>query len=119
MLEVRQLTVLSQQATQRIPAHLPSGCTAVCCHIQTAGKAQAQVVLGGPHEGNLNMNPRGGVERGVVLQREFQEGREGQTISVRFRHRDCRHSSQGQVVHGVCHEGTLNMHPRERCGGRR
>ena len=64
MVEVRQLTVLSQQATQRIPAHLPSGCTAVSCRIQTAGKAQAQVVLGGPHEGNLNTNPRGGVGRG-------------------------------------------------------
>ncbi|KAL3134023.1 hypothetical protein ABBQ32_008457 [Trebouxia sp. C0010 RCD-2024] len=49
VLEVRQLTVLSQKPTQRIPAHLPSGCTAICCQIQTAGKAQAQVVLGGPH----------------------------------------------------------------------
>ena len=51
MLEARQLTVLSQKATQRIPTHLPSGCTAVCCQIQTASKAQAQVVLGGPHAG--------------------------------------------------------------------
>ncbi|KAL3143576.1 hypothetical protein ABBQ38_002373 [Trebouxia sp. C0009 RCD-2024] len=51
VLEVQQLTVLSQKPTQRIPAHLPSGCTAICCQIQTAGKAQAQVVLGGPHAG--------------------------------------------------------------------
>lgn len=51
VLEVRQLTVLSHKPTQRIPAHLPSGCTAICCQIQTAAKAQAQVVLGGPHAG--------------------------------------------------------------------
>ena len=65
MLEVRTLTVLSQQATQRIPAHLPSGCTAICCHIQTAGKAQAQVVLGGPHAGDYTLPVLGeGLEGG-------------------------------------------------------
>ena len=51
VLEVRQLTVVSQKPTQRIPAHLPSSSTAVCCHIQTACKAEAQVVLGGPPQG--------------------------------------------------------------------
>ena len=56
VLEVRQLSVLSQKPTQRIPAHLPSGCTAICCQIQTAGKAQAQVVLGGPHEGDPHLS---------------------------------------------------------------
>ena len=51
ILEVRQLTVTSQTPTQRVPAHLPAGCIAIRCEIQTASGACAQVVLGGPQEG--------------------------------------------------------------------
>lgn len=53
VLEVRKLRVLSQTPTQRVPAHLPPGCTALRCQIQTAGGATAQVVLGGPQEGMM------------------------------------------------------------------
>ena len=52
VLEVRQLRVTSQAPTSRVPAHLPAGCTALRCEIQTASGAAAQVVLGGPQEGN-------------------------------------------------------------------
>ncbi len=55
VLEVRQLTVTSQVATQRVPTHLPTGCTALRCEIQTASGACAQVVLGGPQEGAKSM----------------------------------------------------------------
>ena len=51
VLEVRQLTVISQAPTLRVPAHLPAGCTALRCEIQSASGACAQVVLGGPQEG--------------------------------------------------------------------
>ncbi|DBB17102.1 TPA: hypothetical protein ACH3X3_014184 [Trebouxia sp. C0006] len=50
VLEVRQLTVTSQTPTHRMPAHLPAGCTAMRCEIQSASGACAQVVLGGPQE---------------------------------------------------------------------
>ena len=53
VLEVRQLHVTSQAPTQRVPAHLPAGCTALRCEIQTASGAAAQAVLGGPQEGNI------------------------------------------------------------------
>ena len=53
MLEVRQLTVTGQRPTQRVPAHLPPGCSAVCCDFSTPNGATAQVVLGGPLEGTL------------------------------------------------------------------
>ena len=52
VLEVRELHVTSQAPTQRVPAYLPAGCTALRCEIQTASGAAAQVVLGGPQEGN-------------------------------------------------------------------
>lgn len=51
VLEVRQLAVVSQTPLQRVPAHLPAGCTALRCEVQTTGGASAQVVLGGPQEG--------------------------------------------------------------------
>ena len=51
VLEVRQLTVTSQTPTLRVPAHLPAGCTALRCEIQSASGGCAQVVLGGPQEG--------------------------------------------------------------------
>ena len=51
VLEVRQLTVTSQTPTRRVPAHLPAGCTALKCDIQSASGGCAQVVLGGPQEG--------------------------------------------------------------------
>lgn len=51
VLEVRQLTVTSQTPTHRVPAHLPAGCTALRCEIQSASGGCAKVVLGGPQEG--------------------------------------------------------------------
>ncbi|DBA79408.1 hypothetical protein WJX79_002219 [Trebouxia sp. C0005] len=50
VLEVRQLTVTSQTPTHRVPAHLPAGCTALRCEIQSASGGCAKVVLGGPQE---------------------------------------------------------------------
>ena len=51
VLEVRQLKVTAQKPTQRVPAHLSPGCTAVCFEFSTPNGAIAQVVLGGPLEG--------------------------------------------------------------------
>eukprot|EP00891_Asterochloris_glomerata_P001718 jgi/Astpho2/1718/Aster-04143 len=48
VLEMRGLTVHNQQATERVPAHLPQGCTAVRCNVRSASGGHATVVLGGP-----------------------------------------------------------------------
>ena len=51
VLEMRGLTVHNQQATERVPAHLPQGCTAVRCNVRSASGGHATVVLGGPPDG--------------------------------------------------------------------
>ena len=51
VLEARKVTVKAQAATQKVPAHLPPGCSAVSCDIETPSGAEARVVLGGPQEG--------------------------------------------------------------------
>ena len=53
VLEMRGLTVHNQQATERVPAHLPQGCTAVRCNVRSASGGHATVVLGGPPDGEL------------------------------------------------------------------
>ena len=53
VLEMRSLTVHNQQATERVPAHLPQGCTAVRCNVRSASGGHATVVLGGPPDGEL------------------------------------------------------------------
>ena len=51
VLEMRTLTVSSTAACERVPAHLPPGCTALRATLRSCSGAQATVVLGGPRNG--------------------------------------------------------------------
>ena len=51
VLEMRTLTVTDTNTCERVPAHLPQGCTALRATLRSCSGAQATVVLGGPKNG--------------------------------------------------------------------